>query len=279
MNGPLKYHGGKSYLAAWLHKLAPPSSEYTHRCHPYAGGLGEFWNWPDEGKAEAVNDTYCELVNFYDMLRDPETFPQLKQAIALTPFSEAVFDRAKHPYGSPIERAADFFVRFRQSRQGIGKSWATPTSRTRRGMDENVSAWLSAIDGLPECHERLRRVAIHNTDALTFIRRCDHKQAFFYCDPPYLSDTRQSTGQYEHEMTEEDHAALLTTLSGIEGRFMLSGYRSDLYDTVAESCDWFCYRKEIDNKASSARTKPKKVELCWTNYDAEPALPLFKTAA
>lgn len=286
MNGPLKYHGGKSYLAPWLHKLAPPSvltdatNGYTHRCHPYAGGLGEFWNWePIEGIAEAVNDASEELVNFYEVLRGSDSFPEFKHLVSLTPFSEHDFKRSPPNQPASVRCAVAFFTRFRQSRQGIGKSWATPTSRTRRGMDENVSAWLSAVDGLPECHERLQRVAIHCTDALMFIRRCDHKRAFFYCDPPYLFQTRQSTGQYDHEMSFDQHRDLLGTLSMIEGRFMLSGYRSELYDSVAEIHGWYRYEKQIDNKASGARTKPKQVEVCWTNYDAEPALPLFKNAA
>jgi hypothetical protein len=64
---PLKWHGGKSYLASWLHSLAPPACMnardsndgfgYTHRNIVFAGGLGEFWNWlPYEGISETVND-------------------------------------------------------------------------------------------------------------------------------------------------------------------------------------------------------------------------------
>ena len=73
---PLKWHGGKSYLASWLHSLAPPSvnrdkaNGYTHRNIVFSGGMGEFWNWgPQTGISEAVNDKNQELVNFWNVLK------------------------------------------------------------------------------------------------------------------------------------------------------------------------------------------------------------------
>lgn len=42
---PLKFHGGKYYLAHKLHALAK-GVKHIMRVHAYAGGLGEFWNWP-----------------------------------------------------------------------------------------------------------------------------------------------------------------------------------------------------------------------------------------
>jgi hypothetical protein len=40
-------------------------------------------------------------------------------------------------------------------------------------MNEQASSWLTAIDGLPEIHERLKRVVVLNEDAVTVIRRED----------------------------------------------------------------------------------------------------------
>jgi hypothetical protein len=45
-NQPIKWHGGKGYLAGWIHSLAPtsvtddPVNGYTHRNIAFAGGLG-----------------------------------------------------------------------------------------------------------------------------------------------------------------------------------------------------------------------------------------------
>lgn len=279
---PLRYHGGKHYLAAWLHSLAPPSviddpeHGYTHRNIAFAGGLGEFWNWlPIEGISEAVNDANAELINFYSVIRSTEWFNEFHRFMEGQPFCDGSWHAAKcaeNPiYASIsegcIDRACQFFVRYRQSRQGLGKDYATPTTRTRRGMNENVSAWLSAVDGLPECHERLRRVEIRNMDAIEFIEQYDHPRALFYLDPPYVHETRTSKGEYgPHEMTPGAHEKLLRRLDNLEGRFMLSGYHSAMYDNIAALNGWKCHEKEIDNKASSAKEKRKQIECVWTNY-------------
>lgn len=133
-------------------------------------------------------------------------------------------------------------------------------------MNENVSAWLSAVDGLPEAHERLRRVEIRNMDAVDFIKKYDHEKALFYLDPPYLHETRVTTKDYEHEMTEDDHNNLLSRLAVTNGKFILSGYRSHLYDLWAASNGFRRVEKQIDNKASGKKTKEKKTECLWMNY-------------
>ena len=134
-------------------------------------------------------------------------------------------------------------------------------------MNENVSAWLTAVAGLPQVHHRLLRVEIRNLPAVEFIRKYDHANCCFYCDPPYLHGTRSTTGEYAYEMSDADHRELLGALTGIEGKFQLSGYHSDMYDAWAEHQGFRCVEIEIDNKASSAKTKQKKVESIWMNYD------------
>ena len=146
------------------------------------------------------------------------------------------------------------------------KDFATPTTRTRRGMNENVSAWLTAVDGLPDVHQRLRRVEIRNMDAVKFIQQYDHANCLHYVDPPYLHETRTATKAYQHEMTREQHHELLQAMAVIQGRFILSGYRSELYDIHAKHCGWRRVDIEIDNKSSGAKVKEKKTECLWLNY-------------
>ena len=106
----------------------------------------------------------------------------------LTPFSQVSFDRAKTPEGDEIERAVKFFVRNRMSRQGLGTSFATMVrTRTRRKMSDPVSAYLSAVESLPDVHDRLSSVVIFNEDAKRLIEREDHGRALFYLDPPIRS--------------------------------------------------------------------------------------------
>lgn len=292
VTGPLKWHGGKSYLANWIHSQAPPPGTYTHRNIVFAGGLGEFWNWHCDDVSETVNDMNGELVNMYRVLRDDEQFAEFRRTVELLPFGNELWleppvgrngaheNERLNPNGkkiksrpgnawwsaSDVRRAAWFFGRMRTSRQGLGRDYATPTSRLRRGMNEGVSAYLSAVDGLDACHERLRRVEIVQMPAVKFLRVYDHPRAFFYLDPPYLHRTRVAKDARGCEMSEDDHVDLLEALARLKGKFLLSGYPSDLYDSYAAHHKWQRAEKEIDNKASSAETKPKKIEVLWRNY-------------
>lgn len=268
---PLKWHGGKTYLAKWIQSLAP-EGRYLHRVHPYGGGLGEFWNWPHEGISEVVNDINGRLGNLWRILKNPIQWQRFARLVEATPFSQeewhTVADALRRgPSESPLQDAANFFVLVRQSRQGLMTDFATLSrNRTRRGMNEQVSSWLSAVEGLPEVHERLKRVVILNSPALDVIRQQDGPKTFFYLDPPYLHETRTATDAYAHEMDHADHDALLCVLRDIKGMFALSGYHSDLYDDWAKHCGYTCHEKQIDNKAASGKTKQTKTECLWVNY-------------
>ncbi len=261
---PLKWHGGKSYLAAKILKLFPPHKRY---CEPYFGGGSVLFSGNGEGVAEFANDLNRELCNFWQVLQDDEMYRLFIRDIAVTPFSQEGFNNAGEFYGgSQVLRAVMFFIRNRQSRQGLGRDFATPTTRLRRGMNENVSAWLSAVEGLPEFHKRLQRVEIRNQDALDFIRELDSPETLFYCDPPYLHETRSSTGEYEHEMTLQQHLDLLNCLREIKGKFALSGYPSTLNGDAERLHNWNRHKFPVDNKASGKKKKETKIECVWTNF-------------
>jgi DNA adenine methylase len=265
---PIKWHGGKHYLASHIIEAMP---EHVHYIEPFFGGGAVLFQKPSElieGHSEVVNDVYGELVNFWQVLQSKSMFGEFQRLVTLTPFAKPIWETAlKNQSKDPIDRAVAFFVRYRQSRQGLGRDFATMSrTRTRRGMNEQVSSWLSAVDGLQNAHERLSRVAIFCEDATTLIKREDDRNSFFYCDPPYLLDTRVAKKAYSHEMSDDQHAQLLDTLGMIQGRFLLSGYRNQLYDRAARRFKWRRIDIEIDNKASSKAVKPKQVECLWFNY-------------
>jgi len=266
INKPLKWHGGKSYLAKWILSHFPPRDKYTHFNETHAGGLSVLFAHDPEGKSEAVCDISSELTDFWRVLA--KTPARMLRELWGTPLSESVWTAEESALADSdmVRRATAFFIRYRQSRQGLGRDYATPTRRTRRGINENVSAWLSAIDGLQEAHERLIRVEIRCCDAVKFIGQYDHEKALFYCDPPYTPDTRFSKDVYQHEMTIDHHVELLSRLRSIKGMFILSGYHSELYDRWASENGFRCVEKVIDNKASSKKVKDKKREVLWMNY-------------
>ena len=77
-------------------------------------------------------------------------------------------------------------------------------------------------------------------------------------------------------MTESDHSKLLKALvskvhsgGAREGRFLLSGYRSSLYDDYANRFGWTRHEKAIHNHAAGGKTKKIMTECIWTNYPKE----------
>lgn len=278
---PLKWHckGGKSYLAKKIIALMPPRCKkpnnpekddagWLHYVEPYFGGGAVLLANDPEGISEVVNDLNQDLVNFWRALSEPACFSNFVRMLQVTPFSSQNFKDMENPFWpDSIERAVAFFVRCRQSLSGRMDSFAGITrTRTRRGMNEQVSAWLNAVEGLPEVHKRLRRVLILNKPAIDVIASEDGPRTLFYLDPPYLHETRATTGEYEHEMTEADHWSLLGALAGIKGRFLLSGYRSNLYDAAARRYGWDRHDFEIANHAAGGASKRRMTECVWCNY-------------
>jgi len=267
-SAPIKWHGGKSYLAARIIEMMP---EHIHYVEPFFGGGAVLFRKHEqliENHSEVVNDVFGELVNFWQVLQSRTDFPEFERRVALTPFAKPVWEGAvKCESGNNIDMAIAFFVRYRQSRQGLGRDFATMSrTRTRRGMNEQVSSWLSAIDGLRDAHERLSRVVTYCEDATQLVQREDDPNTFFYCDPPYVAKTRVVKDAYKCEMTDEEHNQLLDTLGNIRGKFLLSGYPNPLYDKAARRFGWNRVDIKIDNKASSKKTKPTKTECLWSNH-------------
>jgi DNA adenine methylase len=241
--------------------------EHVHYVEPFAGGLAVLLARSGEGVSEVINDLDGALVNFWRVLRNEDTFASFVRIIQAVPFArqewEDAEDRLDHP--DPIERAVAFFIRCRQSLAGRMDTFA-PLSRTRvrRGMNEQASAWLGAVEGLPEVHQRLRRVVIENRPALEVIRREDGPGTLHYTDPPYLHSTRASKDAYAFEMSEDDHQEMLEVLVTCKGKVMLSGYASELYDTTLAG--WSRHDFDLANHAAGGSDKRRMTECLWCNF-------------
>ena len=295
MDGPLKWHGGKHDLAKWIVGLMPPRCQnpnkpdpadpgWLHYVEPFFGGGAVLLANDPEGISEVANDRNRQLVNFWLCLQYEPTFEKLTRFLQAVPFSQPHWELSAELVvkvagqlrldledtfmGNWVE-AAHFFVYCRQSLSGRMADFASITrNRTRRGMNEQVSAWLNAVEGLPAVHERLRRVLIVGPDdALNIIRKHDGPRTLFYLDPPYLHETRATTKEYgEFEMTVEQHHELLDALTRLKGRFLLSGYPSALYHRFEADHGWKRHEKQINNHASGAKQKKVMTECVWCNY-------------
>ena len=257
------WYGGKFNHLDWLLPLLPRSHHY---CEPFAGSAAVLLN-REPSPVETYNDMDGEVANFFRVLRDKSE--DLIRAIALTPFSREEFYIAINGDGSEIldiERARRFYVRARQARSGLAQTatlgrWANCKNTSRSGMSGVVSRWLGGVHALPGIAERLLRVQIENRPAIDAIKLYDSPSTLFYCDPPYLHETRGDSKAYGFEMDRESHIGLSIVLKSCVGKIAISGYRCDLMDKLY--ADW----RRFDSPVKKCHSiKQFRQECVWMNY-------------
>jgi len=259
------WYGGKFSHLDWLLPLLPACHHY---CEPFAGSAAVLLNRPPS-PVETYNDLDGEVANFFRALRDHKS--ELMEKIALTPFSREEFGIACEVDLSlpPVERARRFYVRARQVRTGLAQTaslgrWANCKNTSRANMSGVVSRWLGGVESLPEIAVRLLRVQIENRPALDVIRLYDDPGTLFYCDPPYIHDTRGDAKAYGHEMSDRQHRDLATLLNSISGLAAISNYECELMRELYPASRW---RKHEGIARTIHSTKDKRVEVLWTNFD------------
>jgi DNA adenine methylase len=258
---PVKWHGGKNYLARRIIDLFPDHHTYVE---PFGGAASVLLN-KTPSPVEVYNDLDHHITRLFRVLRDHGD--EFSRRLALTPYSEVEFYDAATPNDDEIEQARRDFVRWRLSLGGRGDSFSFTLHRVRRGMADVVSGYLSTIDEqLPLIIERLRRVELVSRPAQEVIAKWDSAETLFYCDPPYVSGTRHagSLQVYGHEMSDDQHRELAALLGRCEGHVVVSGYPSALYDELYAG--WRCREFDIANHAAGAKQKKRERECLWMNY-------------
>lgn len=257
------WYGGKFSHLDWLLPLLP---DCHHYCEPFGGSAAVLLN-RRPASVETYNDLDGEVANFFRVLREQKD--RLVEVIGLTPFSREEFFIACETPAEPIsslERARRFFIRARQVRTGLAQTaslgrWANCKNTSRGGMSGVISRWLGSIEQLPEIAERLLRVQIENRPALEVIDLYDDETTLFYCDPPYVHQSRGDAKAYGFEMTDADHAALASRLQAINGMAAVSGYRCSLMDKLFRG--W----RRVDAPMKTCHSiKKQRQEALWMNY-------------
>lgn len=253
---PLKWHGGKTYLARRIIALMPPHRVYVE---PFIGGGSILLNKP-RAEREVAGDVDARLVLFWRELQRRES--DVPGLVATVRYTEEEFRAADALLMAdhPAVRSVAFLVQNRFSRGGLGKDFAW-SDRLRGGQPGDANAWDTIRAELPAIAERVRGVEFHRSDAIDLIRANDSPDALTYADPPYLHETRTVRDAYRHEMSRDQHAALLECLRGCRGAVMLSGYRSPLYDAALAA--WRRVEFDMPNHSGQGRVKQRRVECVW----------------
>ena len=247
MRSPIIWYGGKHAQSQWILQYVT-SVKHKVYVEPFAGGASVFFHKKPSG-TEVLNDINHGLYEFFKVLADTEMFARFRRMVEALPYSRKMFHEFKESQFTEtdmVKRAAGWFYVTRQSLSGGRKNWGYNRTSSKR----QVSAWKNIIDRLPEIHDRLLDAQIESLDACDCIVRYDSPEALFYCDPPYVMDTRNDKSQkYEHEMTAKQHERLMETLLAIQGKAILSGYEHAVYRPLLEN-GWVIRKKQFHCNAA-----------------------------
>lgn len=229
----LRYHGGKYLLADWIISHFPPHRIYTEAF----GGAASVLMRKARSYAEVYNDLDGEVVSLFRVLRDPLTALRLRELLTLTPFSRAEFGLSYETSPDPVEQArrtiCRAFMGFGSASHNSNHATGFRANSNRRGTTP-AHDWSDYPDSVMRFCDRLRGVVIEQRPAAEILTAHDSPDTLHYVDPPYVTETRgkRQAGNYRHEMTDNNHADLATTLHGLQGGVILSGYPCPLYNEM-----------------------------------------------
>lgn len=254
----LRYHGGKWRIAPWIIEQMPHHEAYVE---PFGGAASVLLRKP-RSRLEVYNDLDGDLVNLFAVLRSRAA--DLAEAVALTPFARAEFDMAYEPAPDPVERARQFLI---LSHMGFGSNAVYRRSGFRasglRAGTLPVHNWADMPAVVRTVAERVRGVVVEPRPAVEVMAAHDAPGVLHYVDPPYVMSTRGDAGaDYAHEMSDADHAALLSTLYRLRGRVILSGYACPLYDDALRA--W----RRIERRAMADGAR-ERTEVLWMNFEPD----------
>jgi DNA adenine methylase len=258
MRTPISYYGGKQTLSAVILGLIP---EHRIYCEPFLGGAAVFFA-KKPSKVEIINDTNCELINFYEVLK--RDFPALEKEIEISLHSRLRHKQARVVYENPemFDRVKRAWAVWLSANSSYGKMLDAGFGYDRTGATSKCLA-NKRESFTVDCAKRLQHVQIECCDALRVIRSRDAQDAFFYCDPPYVGADQ---GHYDGYM-QEDFDNLLKLLESIKGKFLLSSYRNKSLKEFAERNGWHKLEITMTSSMTHRNGNPsKKVEVLTANY-------------
>lgn len=260
----IRYHGGKFRLAPWVMEFFPDHRIYVE---PFGGAAGVLIQKP-RAYSEVYNDLDGDMVNFFRVVQNAGLRHQLIESLALTPYAREEFEIAWLPATDSLERARRLIIR---AQMGFGSAGATKGTTgfridTKREYETAQHVWAQYPSNMAALGLRMTGVLIENRPAIDVLLAHDTPDTLFYVDPPYVHDTRcrvtmGSARGYRHEMTDDDHLALLDALQTVQGMVVLSGYPHPIYEEALDGWEL----REKSARISGGRGTAKRTECVWLN--------------
>ena len=259
----IHWAGGKGRQLGDLLPLIPLTRIYVE---PFGGGAAVLLNRPPS-EIEVYNDLDSSLVNLFTVVRDDRLFEAFASYLAWSPYSregfEAALDHADE--ADDVVSAAKFYTVLNQ---GIsGKRLASKGDWARARSDNLATRFVLRQDKLGWIHDRIRHVQIECRDALDILKEWDGDDTVYYCDPPYVLETRSKKRYYAVEPGDDYHNELVDTLVSVKGRVVLSGYLHPIYERLREF-GWVADSygaKALMTVHDTGAVRDKRLEVIWRN--------------
>jgi DNA adenine methylase len=256
MRPPVTYYGGKQMM---LRHLLPNIPTHITYVEPFFGG-GALLFAKEKSNVEVINDINRMVIIFYEQCK--LNFTELQSLIQATPHSRAAYRDALVVYDAPhlfsdVKKAWAFWVLTNQGYAGKIGTWGygTISGERERSLHHKRDNFVEDI------RDRLDRVQIECNDALHIMELRDRTTTFFYVDPPYFNSNMGHYGGY----TEADFDSLLKLLAGIEGKFLLSSYPSELLAKYTTDNKW--HTLEVPMSVMASKNRKQKIEVLTANFE------------
>lgn len=257
MKNFIKYPGGKYYLKSWIISHFP--SDYQSRIYIDSTiGGGAVLLEKKKSKLEIASDINTELIALWNLVKNnPE---ELSNELKKIPYSPESFELAKKKH---YPEGINEYVLRRMSRGAMCSTFAW-SKRLRGNQPGDINAWFNSIKYITKIHERVKDVTFVERDFRDTMLSLNGANTFLYVDPPYVTSTRTKGIYGKYEMIDKDHIEFLVLANSFQGKMLISGYDSKLYNDKLGN--WNKEYKEIVNHSGQNKVKQKRVEVLWKNY-------------
>lgn len=239
----LKYYGSKWNLASLI------INQFSDNHETYVdvfGGSASVLLQKKKTGTEVYNDINKDIVNLFEVVRNPDSAKILADSIYLTPWSRYEHEQSYIKTDDKIENARRLLVRgflsygSRGSLSNVGFRFIID-KKSEKGALNRFCNYLP--QDILACCKRLQQVQIESLDYRALVERYDSETTQFYFDPPYVHDTRSNINVYEGEMTTADHEEFLKVALGVKGFAVISGYENELY--MENLGDWRLIKQNV----------------------------------
>jgi DNA adenine methylase len=211
MTSPFSWPGGKRALVRRLLPLIPAHQNYVE----VFAGSAKLLFAKEASRLEVLNDVNGDLVNFFRVAkhRPADLAERLEQeCIHAGRFRELLADANLR---CEVDRALRFAYLAWYSFGGKGQHFARASAK-----NPEVKHTLDAVRQLlNKTAARLSRVLVEQRDFAEILDRYDHKDTFFYLDPPYVEYA--PNGRYE-PLSQERRAEMFAKLARVRGLWLMS---------------------------------------------------------